>query len=116
MRPLLFIFLVFAIGCQTQTKKGSETTPSPVEQTIINPAQDAVVFELVVEGMTCTGCEETIKNSINTMDGIQWVKATHADGKVVLAMTQSNPDTTGVKQKIEESGYKVVSITPQTAP
>jgi copper chaperone CopZ len=116
MRSLLFIILVFAIGCQTQTKKETKTTPPPVEQAMINPAQDAVVFELAVEGMTCTGCEETIKNSVNTLDGIQWIKATHTDGKVVLAMTQSNPDTTGVKQKIEESGYKVVSITPQTAP
>ena len=115
MKPLLLLLLVFAIGCQSPQKKAETSTPENAP-TIEAPAQDALVFDLVVEGMTCTGCETTIKNSVQTLEGVQWVKAIHTNSKVAVAMMPAQSDTAGIKQKIEEAGYKVVSITPQTTP
>ncbi len=113
MKILFFFLLLTLTGCQSPQKKGSQTPAPETQQTDEAVSSDAVIFELAVEGMTCTGCEQTITNSVKSVDGVQWVKAIHTDGKVTVALNKANPDTASIRQKISDSGYQVVSISKQ---
>ena len=62
--------------------------------------------KLAVDGIKCTGCENRIVNSLNMVDGIQKVIASHVDGTVVVEMDES-VDINGIKKHIEDLGFEV---------
>jgi copper chaperone CopZ len=71
---------------------------------------NALVIEVKIEGMTCTGCEQTIQRNVGKLDGIKSVKATFADGRAVIEYYPSSVDTLGIKNAITGSGYKVINF------
>lgn len=113
MKTLLFLLLMTAVACQSPQNKGTQNSTPEMQQDPAFVSEDAIVFNLAVDGMTCTGCEQTIIKSLETMDDVQWVKASHTDAKVTVALNKSNPDTALVRQKITDTGYLVVSIAQQ---
>ena len=62
--------------------------------------------KLAVDGIECTGCENRIVNSLNMVDGIQEVVASHVDGSVVVKMNES-VDINSIKKHIEDLGFEV---------
>lgn len=62
--------------------------------------------KFAVDGIKCTGCENRIVNSLNMVDGIQKVIASHVDGTVVVKMDES-VDINGIKKYIEDLGFEV---------
>lgn len=100
---LFFAVIIFALaGCQSKGKKAdtviSEETLTPVS------------YEIVIEGMTCTGCEETIEGSINKLDGIKMVDADHLGGMARIEFFSEKTDTAAIRNAITGSGYKVVAF------
>ena len=63
-------------------------------------------IELNVEGMMCTGCENRIKNAVESIDGVEKVTANHETGKVEVTM--SNDKIKEVKERIEDIGFSVL--------
>ena len=104
MRKLVFIAAVVmvALSCQTKEKKSTGSDPAEVVQ--------AVRYEVVIEGMTCTGCEETISAGIEKLDGIVSVKADYTEGKATVEFAEGKTDTTAIKESITGSGYGVVAF------
>ncbi len=113
MKTLLFLLLITAVACQSPQNKNTQSSTLETEQNAALVSEDAVIFDVAVNGMTCTGCEQTITKSVESMDEVQWVKASHLDSMVTVALNISNPDTALVRQKITETGYLVVSIIQQ---
>lgn len=76
-------------------------------ETIMDPESRAEIT-LHVEGMTCTGCENAVKNSVASIPGVETVEASHTQhqAKVVYDKTKTNPEA--IAQTIEDTGYKVV--------
>lgn len=101
---LFGLLAIAAMACQTKEKKTAESVPA--EQ--LTP----VAYEIVIEGMTCTGCEETIEGSINKLDGIKMVEADHLKGNAMIELFIEKTDTTAVKEAITGSGYKVIGFRP----
>lgn len=62
-------------------------------------------INLKVIGMHCEGCEDRIKNSLSTIDGIEEVIANHIDGSVLIK-TNKEVDIEDIKEKIEDLGFE----------
>ena len=62
-------------------------------------------INLKVKGMHCEGCENRIKNSLNTIDGVDEVIANHVDG-TVLVKTNKEVDLEEIKERIEDLGFE----------
>ena len=60
-------------------------------------------YEFTVEGMSCTGCEETVSNAVRQVEGIHRVDADHETGQVVI--TADERTEVDVRQAIHDAGY-----------
>lgn len=61
---------------------------------------------LKVIGMHCEGCENRIKNALNSMEEIIEVKANHIDGMVYI---KANKDINmeKIKEILDELGFEI---------
>lgn len=64
--------------------------------------------ELKIDGMHCSGCENRVKNSLKTINGIKEVEANHETG-IVKITSKKEIDMEEVKQKIENLDFKVIN-------
>ena len=64
--------------------------------------------ELKIDGMHCSGCENRVKNSLKTINGIKEVNANHETG-IVKITSKKEIDMEEVKQKIENLDFKVIN-------
>jgi len=97
---ILIAFLaIFAISCSS--KQG--TTETAVSTTTV--ANKTV--NLDVEGMTCTGCENTIKEAVGKVPGVTEVTAFHTDGLAVVKYDSTKADVKGISDAIIDAGYTV---------
>lgn len=64
-------------------------------------------YELPVEGMACAGCEKTVTNALERVDGVHRVDADHETGEVEITADRGTEDA--VKQAIYDAGYDVPS-------
>jgi len=85
---------------------------SSKESQVIEPS----AIEISIKGMTCTGCEETIKSSISKLEGIKSVTATFTDGKAIVVYLPGKTDTLLMKQAITDKGYSVNKFTAIPVP
>ncbi len=97
---LLFAGLILGISC------GGNKKEIPAEKGI------ASLIEVNIEGMTCTGCEQTIQRNVGKLEGIKSVKATFTDGRAVIEYFPSLVDTLKIREAITGSGYSVKKFTP----
>ncbi|MFB6319302.1 cation transporter [Saccharicrinis sp. FJH54] len=99
---LALLLLISACNNKKSTTENSEATDAKIELQTYN-------FD--VEGMTCTGCEQTIQANVRKLEGIQLVSASHTDKNAVVSFDPDKTDTTAIKQAIVGSGYTVTGIT-----
>lgn len=62
-------------------------------------------YELVVEGMSCMGCEQTVTTAVNRIDGVHRVEADHETGEVTI--TADDGTKAEVEQSIYDAGYDI---------
>ena len=60
-----------------------------------------------VNGMMCEGCENRIKNTLNSIDGVENVEANHLIGIIEVLATE-NISKNYLEEKIEDIGFEVV--------
>lgn len=70
--------------------------------------------EISIEGMTCTGCENTICTSIEKIPGVKAVTASHTDGKATVEYEAGKVDTAALKAAVDAAGYKALKVTAVT--
>ena len=87
-------------------------TGTPKEKVSDAPAAEPVVLTLSVEGMTCTGCEQTICTEIAKVGGVVEVKASHVDGIATLTFSGDMADTTLIMEAVNGAGYKALGFIP----
>jgi copper chaperone CopZ len=102
MRNILLIFVcIFTLlSCNAKTEKSS------AEEVTIN--QNAVVtVDLPVEGMTCTGCENTVKKGVSEIPGVLDVSASFQEGRATVKFDTTLTNHGQISETIAKSGYKV---------
>ena len=59
-----------------------------------------------VDGMVCSGCENRLKNALETINGVVKVMASHETGMVKITF-HDELDPSLIEQKIEDIGFTV---------
>ena len=98
---LVLIVLTELISCKSNTKISEEvkTTSIPTEK-----------YEVLIDGMTCTECEQTIQTAVNGLDGVEKVTASHEKGDAIVEVQKGKFDSLTIKSKISEAGYVVTGF------
>lgn len=65
-------------------------------------------INLKINGMMCGGCENRVKNSVKSIDGVKKVSADHKSG-IVKVIAKDNMGIDIIKEKLETLDYEVVS-------
>jgi copper chaperone CopZ len=98
----LFIFLFIAIVAVSCSSKQAATEKATEAVAVANKT-----VNLAVEGMTCTGCENTIKEAVGKVAGVTDVTASHTEGLAVVKYDSTKTDIKGISDAIIEAGYTV---------
>ncbi len=107
MRYLIIVVCFFlAFACNNNgSKKSTKEVKPPVEENV-----RPIAVELSIQGMSCTGCEQTIQSGIGTIDGVKQVKANYKNGKAYVEFIPGIADTVRMKEKITSAGYTLSGI------
>lgn len=98
-----FVFLLmatlFAISCNNPKNESTQATAPEVIKSV----------EFTVEGMTCTGCENTIQKSVGSIKGVKTVKADHIAGNTIITYDSTSVSLDAMKQAIVDKGYEITA-------
>jgi periplasmic mercuric ion binding protein len=61
---------------------------------------------LTVEGMTCSGCEVAIVNSLTRIEGVSHADASHTEGTASVSFDPDAVNIEDLQKAVEEAGYK----------
>jgi len=98
--PFLFVVTLFAFSCtsgQDKTKEATDKVAAVANKTIT----------LAVEGMTCTGCENTVKEAVGGVEGVSEVVASHTEGSAIVKFDSTLTDIKAISIAITDAGYTV---------
>jgi copper chaperone CopZ len=100
MKNLLFVAIIaaFIAGCsgKSTSTDSQATTTVAAEKTVT----------LAIEGMTCTGCENTIQEAVTKIDGVKSIKASHLDSTAVVSFNASKTSVEAIGAAVTEAGYE----------
>ncbi len=68
-----------------------------------------VETRLKIEGMSCSMCEAHINDAVRNALKVKKVSSSHKKGETVV-LSETELDRNSLKDAIERTGYKVVSI------
>lgn len=104
---LLTAFTVMMISACSGSGNKEEKVTTPAET--VAPAQDMHLHYIVisVEGMTCEGCENTVKGAISGVKGVASATASHTDKRAIAGYAGETPDTATLRKAIVSAGYTV---------
>jgi len=106
MRFLIVISFLFAFGC---SNSGHQKSSTSIKSTVSENLKVAAL-ELSIQGMTCTGCEQTIQSALGSLNGVKQVKANYRNGKAYVEFVPGIGDTIRMRESITSSGYALASI------
>ncbi len=114
---LMTAVLIFGCGksddkTTTENKTESKTTNSEQKndsKTLEVSATDKAV-EIHTSGMTCTGCENTIKSKVKKVEGVKDVMADFKSNTVKTSFDPAKTNPDAIKEAITSAGYKVESV------
>lgn len=110
---LLVLCFILFFSCQnksTDTKENAEAKNENPEMVDTSLAE----ITLRVKGMTCTGCENTIKSGLEELQGIASVKASHKDSLAVIHYARNEVTIEQIRATIKEKGYMAGEILSST--
>lgn len=59
-----------------------------------------------IEGMSCTGCEENVEESVGNVPGVTGAEADHESGTLTVE-SEDNVREDQVTDAVEDAGYRV---------
>ncbi len=93
----LLSFMLLSASCGGGKSQKAVETPAPT-----------ATVELSIEGMTCTGCENTICSNLEKLPGVKSVTASHTGGNAIIEFEPGKVDTIKMKETVDGLGYKAV--------
>lgn len=64
--------------------------------------------QIAVDGMSCDGCEQTLENALQTVEGVTRIEADHEVDTVEVVVEDGVADA-DVRAAIENAGYDVAT-------
>ncbi|MFC2080213.1 cation transporter [Bacteroidota bacterium] len=99
---VLMMMILLAFACNNTDKPKEEATKAEVN------IANLVEITIPVQGMTCEGCENAIKKSINSLEGIAEVSASYLDSTAVVKFDKTLASQVAIEEKIADAGYVVM--------
>jgi mercuric ion transport protein len=65
------------------------------------------IIKLDIEGMVCTGCEETINHSVNKIDGVVEAKTSYKEGNSIIEFDTTKTNSDEIRAVIQSKGYVI---------
>ena len=97
---ILILFALVACGSNNPVKKQNQ---SDITDTLA--LRTAL---LRVNGMTCEGCENTIKTVVGKIEGVKEVQASYTDSLTKVVFDTSLANVLVISETINNLGYRVV--------
>lgn len=66
-------------------------------------------IKMKVKGMVCSGCENRVKNALESLSGVDKVEADHKKDLVKVIATSSVRER-DLEEKIDDLGFKFIEI------
>lgn len=108
---------VFVFGCGKSDEKTTElqnekqnTTSDQTGGTNLQISGTDKSVEIKCAGMTCTGCENTIKSKVKKVDGVKDVIADFKSNTVKASFDPGKTNPDAIKDAITAAGYKVEGV------
>lgn len=95
---IAFALSPYYAGALTRRLSARNAQPAAVQ-----PATARATFK--VSGMTCAGCEETIKLALQQTPGVRASEVSYDRGEAVFEYDPSVTDVTKIRKAIDETGY-----------
>ncbi len=106
MKKIVFALTITTLFLLSSCSGGSEKKTESEQKSEVVSDANLVSVSMHVEGMTCTGCENTIKSKVSSLAGVSSVEASHTDSVVTVKMN-ADVDVADVKAAIASAGYTV---------
>ena len=108
MRDLVFYSIIISLTGLFSCKSSPNENKYSAESLDIHKPR--IEYQLSISGMSCTGCEKTIQNSLTKLNGVVDVTASAEEGNALVVMDAAQNDTTLFRSSIRSAGYKLKSI------
>jgi len=88
--------------------------PNQQNQKVVYIQESQVeTITLDIKGMTCTGCEATVKNAAGGVDGVLEADASYDTGQATIKFNRSKTDRTAIVAAINKTGFTVAENQPE---
>ena len=109
MKKIFIIVIAVSMvfnACKTKSESKNEGESGKPSELNINP-EAVVLVDVSIQGMTCTGCENTVKSSISELPGVLDVSASFTEGKAIVKLDTSLTKMDKISEKVSSKGYVV---------
>jgi copper chaperone CopZ len=101
-----FVFSIISMMIGMAGCSQSPETSNEVNKTEISP-ENLTTVNIKVEGMTCTGCEQSIVSKLEKKEGVQTAEASHTEAIAKITYDKSKLTEKNLAEVIESAGYTV---------
>ena len=107
MKKVIYFFAIILLSasCSSGSKKADTASEAPAIS-----AEHLTLVKFDVEGMTCEGCENAVKTSIQKLEGIQEVSASFKAGESLVKFDSTLVNHQKISEAISSAGYKVTGF------
>jgi mercuric ion transport protein len=99
---------LFAIVSMAFPYYSSIFYPDNKKEVVIVNQSDIQTANFKVQGMTCAGCEESIKHAVNQLDGIVTVTPSYENENAEVKFDKTKTSKEDIEKVINSTGYKVI--------
>lgn len=116
MKKIFYALMVlaFTAGCSgnasQETAQNADSTEVAESAPVIDTTKTYTDVLIKIEGMTCTGCENTVVKALKGTEGVVDAAASYIDGVAKAKFDPAVSSNDALKKAIEAKGYKVVSV------
>ena len=103
-----FVLAALVMACNPAGKKEEKNSSDQLTTPAIDTTR-LVTVTIHVGGMTCTGCENTIKGGISDLPGIAEVSASYTDSVATVTFDTLQTTISAIDSVIYVKGYTVLS-------
>lgn len=107
----LLIAVIVVVSVTSCTSGGKKAEKQPEATVMAEADHDHLHYiKVSIEGMTCEGCQNTVKGAIEKLAGVDSVHATFVDAYALAGYAETTPDTAAIRTAVTEAGYKVTGF------
>jgi mercuric ion transport protein len=106
---IVTVFILIMLAIPWFISRLDDAANNDVEQVAPSGANSQVIFN--VEGMTCTGCENAVKNRVEQLRGVTSVEANHTNKTTRIDYDSLLVDQQQIADAIRQVGYIVLDDT-----